>query len=131
MAHKPYTSEPDVMSASDTACDYARKIIGREAGGGGVESAMNRLEAKTGIGFWTWRSLWYGRPKQISHELFERVRGAYVALRERDLATLQHDLEVEKMRRVNGTDPDLVAEVEALAREAEALAQRLKAARGR
>lgn len=117
------------MSAADTACDYARKIIGREAGGSGVESAMNRLEAKTGIGFWTWRSLWYGRPKQISHELFERVRGAYVALRERELATLQHDLEIEKMRRVNDTDQDLAAEVEALATEAARLAEKLKAAR--
>lgn len=123
MVQKSYRPSADAMSAAEQACNYARTLIGKEAGGAGVEAAMHRLESKTGVGFWTWRSLWYRRPKEITHDLFERVRGAYLAICEREVAALQHDLEIEKMRRGEDADADLAA-------AAAALAARLKAARG-
>lgn len=112
------------MSSADVAIDYARKMIQAEARGpGDLEPAMSRLEAKTGIGFWTLRGLWYRRRKLVDNDLLQAVRGAYLSLCERQIASLQHGLSVEAAR--GGDDlSDLVA-------EAEALVAKLKAARAK
>lgn len=119
---KSYHSEHGVMSSAELASDYARRMIGMEARGGAVEEAMSRLEAKTGIGFWTLRALWHRRPKTIDRDLFNSIRSAYLALCERQISTLKHDLAVEQAK---GGEDDLGD----LVREAETLAAKLRAAK--
>ena len=105
-----------VMSSVDLAIDYARKAVQAEARGpGDLEEAMNRLEAQTGIGYWTWWGLWNKRRKLVDHDLFHRVRGAYLALCQRQIAKAQHELTIEAAK---GNEDDLrhlVAEAKALA----------------
>ena len=118
-----WRSEHERMSSVDLAVDYARRLIKTEAQGpGDFDPALSRLEAKTGIGYWTLRGLWYGRRKLVDRDLFVRLRGAYLSLCERKLSAIQTDLTFE---RAKGGDDSL----EALAGEIEALAQKIRAAR--
>lgn len=111
------------MTSVDLARNYADRLVLREARGpGDMEEAMRRVEAKTGIGFSTLWGLRYRPPKTIDVSVFQRVRGAYLALCERQLATLKHELEVEATRGDSDAFADLVD-------EAEALVAKLKAAR--
>lgn len=110
------------MSSTDLAVDYARKLVSREvAGSGDLEAAMRRLEAKTGIGYWTWWGLWNKRRKGVGVDLFSRIRGAYLATCERQIRALQHDLALEKAKGGDDTLADLVAEAESLAAKVAAL----------
>lgn len=112
----------DPVSSTDLAIDYARKALQAEARGpGDLEEAMHRLEAKTGVGYWTWWGLWNRRRKLVDLDLFQRVRGAYLAVCERQLANVQHTLTIEAAKGGEDDFADLVA-------EAEHLAQKLKAA---
>jgi hypothetical protein len=112
------------MSSVEIAADYANRMIEREARGpGDTEDAMRRLEAKTGVGYWTLWGLRYRRRdlKTIAADQFQRIRNAYLATCERQLQALQHELAIEQAR--SGNDfQDLVA-------EAESLVAKLKAAR--
>lgn len=113
------------MSSVDMASDYANRMVLREARGpGDTEEAMRRVEARTGIGFSTLWSLRYRKPKSIDHDLFQRIRSAYLTLCERQLASLKHELAVEAARGDADAYSDLVA-------EAEALVAKLKAARAK
>ena len=104
------------MSSVDLAVDYARKAVQSEARGpGDLEDAMRRLEATTGIGYWTWWGLWNKRRKLVDHDLFNRVRGAYLALCQRQLAKAQHALTIEAAKGSADDIRDLVAEAEVLA----------------
>ena len=112
------------MTAAAEARDYARRLIGAEAGGGGIEPAIHRVEARTGIGFWPLRALWHGRPKEVTADLYFRLRSAYLALCERQVSALQHELAIEAARGNHELDADLAA-------EADRLAAKVKTARGR
>lgn len=114
--------EIEQMSAVDTAADYVERLVGREAGGGDIDDAMRRIEAKIGVNYWTLWALRYRRPKTIAADLFSQIRGAYLALCEREVAKLTHELAVEKAK---GAADDL----EDLVSEAEGLVAKLKAAR--
>jgi len=113
------------MSSVDMASDYANRMVLREARGpGDTEDAMRRIEARTGIGFSTLWSLRYRKPKTIDVDIFQRIRAAYLSVCERQLATLKHELAVETARGDADAYSDLVA-------EAEALVEKLKAARSK
>lgn len=123
-AQKSLRSEHRV-SSTDLATDYARRMVLREASGpGDVENAMRRIEAKTGVGYWTLWGLWNRRRKLVDRDLFLQLRNGYLAICERQLKALQLDLATET--EVSGDDS-----FEDLAREAEALASRIRAARER
>lgn len=113
------------MSSVEIAADYANRMIEREARGpGDTENAMRRIEATTGIGYWSLWSLRYRRRdlKTIAADQFQRIRNAYLATCERQLSALKHELAVEQARNGNDDLSDLVA-------EAEALAEKIRAAR--
>lgn len=102
------------VSAADQAIDFARRAVNAEARGhGDVEDAMHRLAAKTGVGYWTWWGLWNRRRKTADADLLGVIRGAYLLVCQRQLATLQHALAAEE-RQSGNVDADLVAETEAL-----------------
>lgn len=111
------------VSSVDVAADYARRLIDSEASGSGdVEGAMRRLEARTGIGYWAFWGLRYGRRKTVTADLYDRLRKAYLDTCERQIARLRHDLAIEQARSADDTFDDL-------GREAEVLVEKLRQAR--
>lgn len=104
------------VSTVDLAADYATRLVANEthALGGDTDEAMRRIEARYGVGYWTLWSLRYKRPKAVSAEVFTRLRGAYLTACERQIASLQHEMAVERARCGHDVDQDLVAEAEAL-----------------
>lgn len=103
------------MSSVETAADYAGRMVDREiAMAGNVETAMRRIEAKTGVGYWVLWSLRYKPPKAIATDLFLKIRTAYFAMCERQIATLMHELAIEKARCGNDALSDIEIEVEDL-----------------
>lgn len=118
MPLKKFLKTVQAMSSVDLAADYANRMIERESpGAGGTEEAMRRVEAKTGIGYWTLWSLRYRRRdlKTIAADQFTRIRNAYLATCQRQLAALQHEIAVEEARCGNDAFEDLAAEAERLA----------------
>ena len=113
------------MSSVDAAAEYCDRMLKREARGpGDVEEALRRIEAKTGVNYWTLWGLRYRKPKTIAADLFHQIRGAYLALCERELGNLKHELSIETAKGSGDDFADLVA-------EAEALVAKLKAAKMR
>lgn len=121
MAHNSWESK--LVSSTDLTISYARKALQAEARGpGDLDEAMHRLEARSGVGYWTWWGLWHRRRKSVDMDLFQRVRGAYLAVCERQLAKVQHTLTVEAAKGGSDDFSDLVAEAEDVAsRLAEAI----------
>ena len=104
------------MSTVDVAADYAARLLRSEARGpGDTESAMRRIEAKYGVNYWSLWSLRYKRPKSISADMFNRIRAAYLACCERQLASVSHELTMEKAKSGDDLYLDLETEVAALA----------------
>lgn len=111
----------EVMSSSDVAGDYVRRMIEHETRGWGDQhNALSRLEARYGLPFWSLRNLKSGRAKTVEAGLFARIRAAYIDLCERQVTKLQHEISIEKA--LNEDDA-----LEDLDREAAALAARIAA----
>lgn len=111
----------EVMSSSDVAGDYVRRMIEHETRGWGDQhNALSRLEARYGLPFWSLRNLKSGRAKTVEAGLFARIRAAYIDLCERQVTKLQHEISIEKA--LNEDDA-----LEDLDREARALAARIAA----
>ena len=121
-----WRSEHEAMSSTEAAVSYTRGLIEKEMQGtGDLEPALYRLEAKTGIGFWTLRGLWYGRRKIIDRDLFNRVRGAYLSLCERKVTALQTELALEQARSGDATFENLARKIDLLAQEVRAAQENL------
>ena len=111
----------EVMSSSDVAGDYVRRMIEHETRGWGDQhNALSRLEARYGLPFWSLRNLKSGRAKTVEAGIFARIRAAYIDLCERQVTKLQHEISIEKA--MNEDDA-----LEDLDREAAALAARIAA----
>lgn len=105
------------------ASEMVRKMVAREMRGpSDTGPAMQRLEAKYGLPFWTLEHLRKGRAKVCEAGLFQRLRGAYLDHCERQIAALKHEIQMEKARG-NDSDQDLLD-------QAEALIQKLRARKG-
>lgn len=112
------------MSTAEEAQGYVRRMIARESSGwGDMNSALDRLERKYGIPFWTMNNIRTGRAKTIEAGVFARIRSAYMDMCERQISRLQHELEVEREIDGDALDTDLLAQVESLV-------AKVKAARG-
>lgn len=111
------------MSSAEVATGYVRRMVEREARGwGDQEHAMSRLEARYGISFWSLNHIRTGRAKTVEAGLFDRIKGAYLDLCERQISNLQHEIAIEKAMNSDDT-------LEDLEREACRLAARIKAKR--
>ena len=125
----PNQGDKEPMSAA-VASEYVRTMIHREARGPGeYERAMERLEAKYGLGFWTLDHFRKRKAKTCDVSLFERIREAFVDHCKKQADTLLLDAEVAM-----AVLPD--DDVAAIQSEIQALATRLafaksKAARAR
>ena len=97
------------------ASEYVRRMVARESRGpGDTESAMARLEARYGIGFWQLSHLRGGRAKTVDVGLFARIRAAYLDYCERQLRLLEHEIAVEKAMNEDDSLEDLESEAAAL-----------------
>ncbi len=107
------------MSAAE-ASFYVRQMIHREARGpGDAENAMERLEHKYGLGFWTLDHLRKNKAKTCDVSLFARIKAAFVDHCGKHAAKLLHEAQ---MARVGNEDVDL-ADIE---NQIRALAARLE-----
>lgn len=110
------------MSAAE-ASFYVRQMIHREARGpGDHEKAMERLEARYGLGFWTLDHLRKNKAKTCDVSLFARIKAAFADHCGKQAARLL--IEAETAMAVDPND-----DVAAIQREIEALAARLAAAK--
>ncbi len=104
------------MSSAVTAHSYVKRMVEREsAGWGDTNSAIARLERKYGIPFWTINNIRTGRAKTIEAGVFARIKAAYIDMCERQIARLQHELEIERELDGDALDSDLLAQVQGLA----------------
>lgn len=101
----------------ETATEYVRTMVQRESRGpGDIDNAMQRLEAKYGLPFWT---LWYlrkGKAKTCDTSLYARIRGAYLDMCQRQAANLLHEITIEAAASDDNLE-DLEAKARALVEE--------------
>lgn len=110
------------MSAAE-ASFYVRQMIHREAHGpGDHERAMERLEAKYGLGFWTLDHLRRRKAKTCDVTLYARIKAAFIDHCGKQAAKLL--IEAETAMAVNPND-----DVATIQNEIEALVARLAAAK--
>lgn len=96
------------------ASEYVKRMISREMRGpNDMGPAMNRIEQKFGIPFWSLDHLRKGKAKVCDVALFQRIRLAYFDHCERQIKALQHELKLERLSG-DDTNDDLLAEAETL-----------------
>lgn len=107
--------ERKVVSSAAMASGYVRRMVEKETKGWGDQSnALQRLERRYSLPFWSLNNLRTGRAKTVEASLFARIRSAYLDLCEREIAKLQHELSIEKALNPDDTFDDLARETEAL-----------------
>lgn len=111
------------MSSAEMASGYVRRMVEKETRGwGDMEGALQRIEARYGLPFWSLDRIRTGRAKTIEAGLFARIRSAYVDMCERQVSILKHEIAIEKALNED-------ASIEDLEREASALADRIAKAK--
>ncbi|MBB3521079.1 hypothetical protein [Rhizobium sp. BK456] len=109
----------------DLAAVYARKMVERESRGNGDQmNALERVGRRCGMTARSLRRLLNGETRDPGIAVFGRIRAAYLDLCARQIAALQHELEIEKARNAD-------ASLEDIGREVEALAEKVRQAKGR
>ena len=93
--------EFDQMSTVDATSKYANALIEKE-GRVSIEEALRRVEARTGVNYWTLWAFRYRKPKVIAADIFFQIRDSYLALCEREVAKLEHSIAIAKAK--GGTD---------------------------
>lgn len=100
----------------EEAAGIAKWLTRREASGpGDMENAWRRLEARYGL---PWRMFWalrYRPPRVIASHLYERLRAAYQAERERQMQNLKHEIVITE--KIAGPDSAVVHAAKALVGE--------------
>jgi hypothetical protein len=110
------------MSAAE-ASFYVRQMIHREAHGpGDHERAMERLEARYGLGFWTLDHLRKKKAKTCDVTLYARIKAAFIDHCGKQAAKLL--IEADTAMAVNPND-----DVAAIQDEIQTLVARLEAAK--
>lgn len=98
----------------EAASNYVRVMVQRESRGpGDIDNAMQRLEARYGLPFW---SLWHlrkGKAKSCEVSLYARIKGAYFDMCQQQANSLLHEIILEAA--TDDTLEDLEAEARALA----------------
>ena len=99
------------MSSCEMAGRYVREMTDKEAKGWGDHSnALKRLSRRYGVSYWTLNNLRIGRSKTVEASIFKRVQTAYFDYCERQIAQLQHELEIEKLVSGDADMENLVGE---------------------
>jgi len=110
----------------ESATEYVRTMVQRESRGpGDLDNAMQRLEARYGLNFWTLWHLRKGRAKSVEASLLARIKSAYLDMCRSQATNLLHEIELEA---AGGNDPDqdLADRLRAIASEIDAKRAALK-----
>lgn len=117
----------------EAAANYARGVHGfLEAGARSdddLDAAYDAFERQFGVGRWTIEHLRKLRAKTCDVSVFAKLRGGYIALCERQVAKLQHQIAVEKATHDDDDLSDLEAEASRLAAKVQAKKAALRLAR--
>jgi len=118
----------------EAATDYARGVHGYLQAGARTEDDLDdayaAFERQFGVGRWTVDHLRKAKAKTCDISVFAKLKGAYIALCERQVAKLQHQIAVEKATNDDDDLADLEAEASRLAAKIQAKKQTLKIAHG-
>jgi hypothetical protein len=121
----PHSRKETPPMSVEAATEYVRTMVQRESHGpGDIDNAMQRLEQRYGLPFW---SLWYlrkGKAKTVETSLYARIRGAYLDMCQRQASTLLHEIKIEAATG-DDLDSDIAAELEALVAKIKAKKSRL------
>lgn len=105
----------DAMSSAVTS-EMLDKIVVREiANSGSREAAMDKICRTYGFTRAQIKHLRGGRAKDVKLSLFQKVRFAYLDYCEKQIAALQHEIQIEKAKHSDADLGNLEGEVEALA----------------
>lgn len=114
----------DAFSPAITAT-YARKMVELESRGNGDQmNALERVGRRCGLTSRSLRRLINGETKDPGLTVFGKVRAAYLDICERHIARLKADIETDKRMHGDAAFADLD-------REVEALAEKVRQAKGR
>lgn len=92
--------------SGEAAARIGRRLIEIEyRGHGDLEAAMHRLEAKTGLSFWTWKAWWNAQSKPVPQTVLSDTWARLVAF---------YQLEVSRQKR---RFEEELAEAQALGRD--------------
>ena len=98
----------------DDATAYMKKLIATEMQGPNtLGPAMEKIEQKYGIPFWTQDYIRKGKAKKCDTSLIHRIRAAYLDRCETQLKHFQHEVILEKELN-DDSNADLAAEIEIL-----------------
>lgn len=104
----------------EAATGYVRTMVQRESHGpGDLDNAMNRIEQRYGLPFWTLWHLRKGKAKTVEASMLARIRAAYLDMCQRQASNLLHEIEMEAAAD-HDTDQDLADRLRAIAAEIEA-----------
>jgi hypothetical protein len=118
--------EMSSVDMAGQASSFVRRMVENETRGwGDTDNALNRLEAKYGLPFWSLQNLRTGRAKTVEASLFNRIKAAFVDHCGKQAARLLHEADMAK--EVTPEDVDLGA----IQNEIRALQARLAAAQGK
>jgi hypothetical protein len=121
---KQHMSLVDAYSP-DRASGYAKKLFQMMVKGwGDYPLAVEECAKRSRMSERSFERLMKGETKDPKLTVLGRVRAAYLDYCEEQISRLQHEIHIEKTRNSDGSFEDLAA-------EAEALAARIKQAKGR
>ena len=108
----------------EAATEYAARVHSfLEAGSRGedeMDAAYDAFERQFGVGRWTVEHLRKRKAKTCDVSVFAKLKGAYLALCERQVAKLQHQIAIEKATQDDDDLRDLEAAAAALAAKIQA-----------
>lgn len=117
------------LSTAETATGYVRRMVAMESRGcGDTHGALHRLCRDLNLEYWPTEHVRRGKAKRIEVGLYQRIRGAYIAYCEKQVAKLQHEIAVERALAADDDQRDLEVLESEVCRLAEALAARKKGA---
>lgn len=104
-----------VEAAADYASRVHRFIEAGTRSDDDLDTAYAAFERQFGVGRWTIEHLRKRKAKSCDVGIYAKLKGAYVALCERQVAKLQHEIAIEKATHEDDDLRDLEAEAAALA----------------
>src|SRR5690242_15981970 len=92
----PFSRKATPPMSVEAATEYVRVMVQRESRGpGDLDNAMNRIEQRYGIPFWSMWHLRKGKAKTVEASLLARIRAAYLDMCQRQASGLLHEIEME------------------------------------
>lgn len=111
-------SEEREMSTAEAIGGKVRRVVALESSGWGDQrNAVERISSESRIPFWTLDNLRTGRAKTVEGSVINRFNRWYLEYLERKVASIQHEITIEKAKN-DDADLDLLeTEVAALLRK--------------